>query len=457
MSSSLEAAWERRSAPGDSIVAVRSEEFDRHSGLFYSPARYATPPAPDTQLVVPPLDEDTVASALAEFVRDEFSRTTALADTPPPAPALGRPQEGDLAELADQLVASLETDLLYGGTFEHFAKQVANLSIPERLHALFCHDDFGRRENAEGTPSNWFVNALKGGPGVPRALWLAVPGLPYRDQNPFRSSNAPSDVTLAEALFLARLHAISLGVFQVISGGLHVVVLSDGLLYAETLGVEPAAAASYLRRVRSLRDTLNMQGTVSILDYRSIVEGAADASGVSYSALVDEVVAVIDAANEVESWSGHRAHRALVGGVRWNINWNAFPQLTRDDTWTLLTCPVDDIIAGARTDEVRQEIVARSTRYAAMNIALRLLSPVSRLLPGCLRGTMHPKPGQIGLPRMGSVFPWNGVAVTANDLGGLSRTAVRVDPLFRLANGTTYAPIVDPERNNTTIAYSPIS
>ena len=49
--------------------------------------------------------------------------------------------------------------------------------------------------------------------------------------------------------------------------------------------------------------------------------------------------------------------------------------------------------------------------YAATNVSLRMYQVVSRVFQDHFRATIHPKPGQIGVPRSGSTVAWNGIGV----------------------------------------------
>lgn len=452
MSSQLERTWSARTEPGR-LRCRRQDQFDMTSGLFYAPLEYSLESISAQQDFTPP-DESTVTGLFTEFTRDEFNRVASEQTLPSPL-LLDDAIDVNFRELTERLLASAEGDLVYGDNFSLLADTLAPLTLPEKFHELFCTDNFGQKDNRDNVSVDWFAKFLANRLDPRGGTWiLTVPGLPFRDQNPFRCPDPPALVTLAEATFLARLHATSLAIFQIMSGGLHVVVLSDGTLYADTLLVEAKAAKQYLANVRELRDLLNISGTVSILDLRELAEDAAQAENHDFWSLVGEVEDILDYSRADPDWDGQSSLRNLVAGVRWNMNWRGLGDIPRDDVWEYLNCPPEAHIEEARYGETSREIVARSIRYAAINVVLRALAPIPKLLPDAMRATVHPKPGQIGLPRFGSVSPWNGVALIDSANGLPSVEKIQVHPTFRLAaRGRRYVPLVDARKSDTPIGY----
>jgi pyoverdine/dityrosine biosynthesis protein Dit1 len=238
------------------------------------------------------------------------------------------------------------------------------------------------------------------------------------------------------------------------SGGLHVVVLSDGTLYADTLLLETTAATQYAANIRDLRDSLNISGTVSILDLRELVEDAARIENYDFWDLVENVEKVLHSCRTDPDWSGHSSFRSLVSGVRWNMSWKGLGNISSDAVWEQLICPPEAHIGEKQYGATSHEIVTRSIRYAAINVVLRVLAPINKLLPDAMRATVHPKPGQIALPRFGSVSPWNGVAMIDSPNGLPSVENVQIHPTFRLAlRDRRYIPLVDTRRSTDPVGY----
>jgi pyoverdine/dityrosine biosynthesis protein Dit1 len=230
--------------------------------------------------------------------------------------------------------------------------------------------------------------------------------------------NSPSQITLAEALFLVRLHCTALAIYQVLPTGADIVILSDGRLYAPILGVDEEAAQQYVNSMRHLRDHLNLRGTISIIDLKHLIE-LYDAESGEFEECCRYIF------SQLLKWRKSTAEvmfaqqfSSLALGIRWNMNSK------------LLGGDHCDVAAWISSDKTHSEFPAGqkfshpddvdkiAARYAAVNLALRWHNVVSTMLPTAIRGTMHPKPCQVALPRLGSCFPWNGVAIAEFGRGG---------------------------------------
>lgn len=448
----FEQTWRLRPGPSP-IRCVRRDHFDAAHALFYAPLRYEC----DGQAVTPSgidVDDASVTRAFQSLVRDEFAARTGPVGSPPVVPTLGPPKEVDLYDLANEMLASAERELVYGESARNRTAQFAKSLLPERLHSLFSTPEFGVPQNRTNAPVEWFRAFLEAKRDERPGSWiLAVPSLPFRDQNPFRVTNAPGVVTLAEVAFLLRLHAASLAVYQLMPGGMHAVVLADGTLYAEALGVSEAAAREFMSKLRRLRNELNLTGTVSIIDLRELIEDAARYRGVELWSLVDDIEDRLRVGLGTRDWDGSGAMTSLIAGMRWNVNWRS-ANITPDEIWAALACDARELLDTANHGELGGMVVRASLRYAAINVAIRFLEPVSTLLPDALRATVHPKPAQLGLPRYGSVSPWNGVAVVSGDYRPMTTKHIEVHPWFRLArHSESYIPLADVRQEGEAIAY----
>lgn len=386
-------------AAGLTIASTRREEFDPNHGLFYSPLRYQVVPAPNPKEELP--TSDWIFRTFDSFVRTEFSAIPSSVDIQQNVPA---ESGADLLEIAFSLRDQLEQRLVYRGSLEQIIAQTGEAGLIDRVYSILCSEYFGSHQNRQ----NLSINELREqvvnlGVGVR----LIVPGLPFRDQNSIRTQDFADDVTLAEALFLIRLHCTALALYQVVPTGADVVVVSDGALYAPILGIDEEEAARYFQRVRRLRDRLNLRGTVSVIDFKKVIE-LYDGNTNLFWSCVDHISSVL-----LKERRGDRTgvHSALEQGMRWNYNSRS---RSRPDSeiirWLMsgMSEPCGDFDTGLPDREEMRKIAAR---YAAINLALRWHSVLNVMFPKAVRATMHPKQGQIGLPRLGSCFPWNGVAI----------------------------------------------
>lgn len=399
--------------PSHSLVSERHERFDAHHGLFYSPLKYV--PRPLTYPPPPDLSIDALRALLVGFIRDEFSGSSVTPDyyVPPTEPAT----EG-LVDTATSLRDAFESELVYGDTIDEITGELSGPDPVPRVHALLCSDHFGSKANAKHVSCEQFRSVAQ---NLRLGVRLVALGLPFRDQNRLRTRDSADSVTLAEAYFLIRLHCTALAIYQVLPTGADIVVLSDGNLYAPIFNVEPSAAKRYLTSVRSLRNSLNFSSTVSIVDLKLLVDRYDGGSGRFYGDVAAYEKAINDALHSGQLADVQSQLDALMYGMRWNYN-NAngcTATVEQVKRWLLDgSCdPVDALPSPA-------EVMAIASRYASLNLALRHHNVVGRMLPTAVRGTMHPKPGQIGLPKLGSCFPWNGVAVVDRRKAGMPSVEV---------------------------------
>lgn len=390
---------------GTTLHSVRHEAFDAHHGLFYAPLRYEVAQAPELFTAVP--DEKWIADALAKFVRAEFGI--------PPSEASDYgdiPLAGDTVELVDialSLRDRFEQHLVYGDLIATILADVRDFDIVRQMYSLLCTDAFGQTVNRKNIAYDLFESFLT---NMKVGCRLVVPGLPFRDQNSLRTRDDPGHTTLSEALFLIRLHCTALAIYQVLPTGADVLVLSDGPLYAPIFGVNREDAIEYVNGVKRLRDDLNIRGTVSIIDLQQLLRLYDRGSG-AFEACVEQIEKVILAIRKRDMPD---TFVALERGMRWNFNTRSSglnAQVIRE--W-LQTGEAPSLGAVLPSPEGISLIAAR---YAATNLALRWHDVIQRMFPTVVRATMHAKPDQMALPRLGSCFPWNGVAVGRQGPQGL--------------------------------------
>lgn len=403
--------------PGHALATTRREAFDAGHALFYSPLKYESIPAPNLIDDLP--QPQWVSEAFRAFVRGEFGSRRQVEGAVFPQLA-SSPEPVDLVDKGTALRDHLEQHLVYGGILEKILAGVRSYDVVERLYALICDDAFGSKENRHNISLDDFRTSLG---SIKLGLRLVVPGLPFRDQNPLRTDSDPDDVTLAEAYFLIRMHCTALALYQVLPPGADVLVLSDGTLYAPIFRVADRDAKTYLYRVKQLRDALNLRGTVSIIDLRRLIEIYDRGTG-TFHKCVEAIEHLLGDAELGIDTDVAQSFDILDTGMRWNLN-------TRKSG--VSNGVITDWLQGASGAATaalpdRTQVRSIATRYAATNLALRWHQVINRMLPTAVRATMHAKPGQIAFPRLGSVFPWNGVAVVEE--GEHEPKNVQIEPLL---------------------------
>jgi hypothetical protein len=428
---------------GKAVCFAREDRFDPRTAMFYAPVVYQLG---KLDLELPKRASDTVA--LKDFVRDEFPIS-------PPSGSWQTP-EGDQLEIdflatAVELTKNAESAFVFNNP--RLAALVADVKFAAtatRLHRLFSSDDFGQGANARFVSADQLGQALDMRSDPRSGIHVVLPCLPFRDQNPFRTADEPSSVTLAEVLFFARLHAWKLATYRLLPGGGHVVCLCDGTLYADALGVPVRDAVRYLDALRRVRDSLDLARSVSLVDLRQVAENVAEAVGLRFW---DEVEATAERLRAlVADRRCRELFESLIVGMRWNVSPTAIECSDRRELSEVLEAAPARLlrVGAAEPTSASGRLLHASLRYAAINLVLRWLDPIRRAFPEFVRFTMHPKPGQLALPRLGRVHPWNGVAFSAASADDSYR--MRIEPLWRLAEQQV-TELVDPRWQSSPVGY----
>lgn len=435
-----ESALQEAGRDGKAVRLGREDHYDFRAGLFYSPVVYQR----DSLATASEACPERWTDGLTAFVRDEFTRRVATPGDERPDIALDDCDvlEIDFVDTARSIVEAYEVRYVYGNPrLADLADSVRGERPASRLHALLCTDEFGQRLNRAHVDQDAVATALARRMDERAGLHGVMPCLPFRDQNPFRTPNTPSTVTLAEALFLARLHAWKIAIYRILPGGGHMVCACDGTLYADALGVPIEGARQYMADLRLLRDKLDLGRSISFVDLREIAEAVAASRGADFWKSVDACEADLRT-----SWAkadiSDDVLGSLVAGMRWNVRMGLLGD-TLDRAWAALEEDPQRLVAerGSVASADGRQIVDASLRYAAINLVLRHFSPLSYAFPDFMRFTMHAKPGQAAFARLGSVFPWNGTAVL--DSLDANLHLARVEPLHRIIAGDPRI-LVDP-------------
>ena len=427
--SSFEAAWSTLPA-GHSLSSRRIEHFDRKTGIFHSPTVYSHMPL----MVSDDLpDDDTVGASFGDFVRGEFGSGTRRGQCPP-QPLLG-PAKEISPQVVTQYLESCESELVYGGIVDRIIKE-HKTNMHEQILAILSDPILGNKENARHLNIGDMGKVLAPLIESRARLQFVFPAFPFKDQNPFRTAAPPGHVDFSEVAMLVRLHVLVLALFQVHPYGADWVIISDGPAYASILGVSEQEVSAYRRRLLAFRNLLNIQGTVSIIDLKDLTQKLS--SRERGNQIFDETVSHIRAALMRLIAGGSeeisRAASVLTRGMQWNVNHKClFQDLSWEDTWALLNaevvaeCPEN---LKATWHEINRLSQDAALGYAAFNLALKFHNAVSRVLPDSLRGTIHPKRGQIAVPRLGDEYPWNGVPVSSS--AAVSSSTLSTSSLYRL-------------------------
>lgn len=328
-----------------------------------------------------------------------------------------------------------EIELLYSGLINDLILNGGN-GMSNQLYALLTNPILGNKENSKYLNLNEFSSRVDPLIEEQDRLRLVIPSFPFKDQNIFRTEAPPNHVDLGEIATLVRLHVLALAMFQVHPFGADWIIVSDGQAYAPIFKIDIDEVNAYRNQLIEYRNLLNIQGTVSIIDLKEMTKRlqSKKAGFEIFDRTIYHIRSTIEEMVQSATGQVFKSFRVLTRGMKWNMNNNMFgEQLGLEDLWTVVnTERIDDVPARLKDAWYALDRLSMDAAYdySAFNLAMRYHAVFDRVLPRSLRATIHPKAGQIAIPRIGEVFPWNGVGVLRDERMG--PTSVETWPLYKL-------------------------
>lgn len=370
-------------------------QFDPYASMSRCPVKYILEKFELCQDVP---NEKWIEDNLRLFIREEAMG--AVGDTPQNFP----PKIDGEIFLPDEYLESF----LHNSEWENFLK----LELPKDdsytemarcIYGLLCNPQIGSSKNATNNDKDTFISRVLPLLEQKKRLLFILPGFPFKDQNRFRVPYDASCVDFSEISFLIRLHNLIQALYQVHPFGAEALVLSDGRLYQDIFYIDSRDVEDYQWRLHDFRNKLNIQGEVSIIDLKDLIERA-DESG--------EVSKIIGCIEEVISNRFKREDffQGLVQGMKWNLNSRKLLEDYCDvDAWSIIRCSRNDIkedllVAWDWYHKLAEEA---ATKYAATNLMLKWTNLLQKFFPESIRCTVHPKENQFALAMN---YAWNGVA-----------------------------------------------
>lgn len=392
--SKLERYWE--SFEGKyGLKTSRIIQFDPYASMSRCPVKYILEKF-ELSKDVP--SEEWIQYNLKQFIREEAM--SVIADMP----QYFLPKIDGEIFLPDEYLENF----LHNSEWENFLKlelpkDDSYIEMAKCIYELLCNPQIGSSKNALNNDSDTFVSRILPLLEQKKRLLFILPGFPFKDQNRFRVPYNASCVDFSEISFLIRLHNLIQVLYQVHPFGAEVLVLSDGRLYQDIFHIDSKEVDDYHYRLHDFRNKLNIQGDVSIIDLKNLIERA-DENG-EISRITEYIEEVIDSRFKRKDF-----FQGLVQGMKWNMNSRELLKDYSDaDAWSIIKCSRNNIKddLSAVWDWYQNMAEEAAVKYAATNLMLKWSNLLQNFFPESIRCTVHPKKDQFALAMN---YAWNGVA-----------------------------------------------
>lgn len=381
------------------LARKRVLSYDPTAYMTYGPMEYSLRPF---EL---PADLPTIEwteSAFQEFVRAEFSQDLDFTAPEALSPIIRR-RTGISTSYLSRLLSESES----GHSSRRLRPGASEESVLSRVFDLLCDPAVGAVINSQNNIKDEFIAEHQ----ASSRLLFVLPGFPFKDQNIVRVPYGPDEPDCAEISLLVRLYRLTQALYQVHPYGADVVVLTDGSLYADIFGVDQTSVSRYMSRLLNYRNSLNLQGAVSFIPLKDLVDRSSS-SQPSSSTVVDTVMRhlqdLVKGNDDVEE-----SFRTLVAGMKWNVESRTRLQgIKLHDAWNILRAKRSEVPEEhhAIWNSIHDAATNAALKYASVNLMLKWLDLIKLFFPKAIRGTIHPKPGQFALGGPGTTYAWNGIA-----------------------------------------------
>ena len=372
-------------------------QFDPYASMSRGPIEYLLSPFVHNGELP---DEEWIEKNFELFVREEFDRPDNTITSP------------KMPIIKEEIMINEEylSDFIRNSEWENIVKVELpkNNTVDEMARCIFkllCNPQIGSAQNKKNNKLNDFITQIRPLLENRKRLLFVLPGFPFKDQNRFR---VPDDynaenVDFSEISFLVRLHNLIQTLYQVHPFGADALVLSDGRLYQDIFYVSENEVEEYQWRLQYYRNKLNLQGDVSIIDLKEMIERA------DSNKAMTKIISNLESAIR-ENFSATNSFVSLVQGMKWNMNSKMLlSHLNDSDAWAVIKLQRNQINQGLydEWDEYNNKAIESAIKYAAVNLMLKWTDLIKRFFPESIRCTVHPKTDQFAL--LGN-YAWNCVA-----------------------------------------------
>jgi pyoverdine/dityrosine biosynthesis protein Dit1 len=232
-----------------------------------------------------------------------------------------------------------------------------------------------------------------------------------------------------------------LGLVQVYPFGAEWIIISDGVPYSTIFDIPPNLVRAYQERLREYRNRLNLQATVHIInmaDMTSRFKGFED----TYQSIRNQLE------NLLRYGKLEKKFAILTRGMAWNMNTKPFlEQHDWCDLWEVLNSeqPPQESRLAELYKEVNRQARQIAIKYASFNLSMKYLGLMNKFFPFAIRATVHPKQGQVAIPQLGEIYPWNGTVLLRRNVKTVG--SIESMPLYKILRKADLSPKFLPGSN----------
>ena len=298
--------------------------------------------------------------------------------------------------------------------------QIDSLGVPEQVFSVLTNKRFRRGTYEQvATYSNQLLGQISAAVDEARPIELVLPTIPFKDQSPVTTGQAPDAIDLGEHAMVAQIRDLLFSIQEVYSPGAVMHLVSDGHVYrAMCHTASDEQISGYGVGVQALINNYGLTDSITMTNFADIVQA-------DHGFLEDQLRTFDVLRHKLETDNPYlrTLQRAMLGNM------------------ALEGMDIQDIVRFQQSNtnqwpaRVAEATGAIACEYAAFLLTAARRRVLEHRFPGCLRATVHPKDApQIPLNlvnRRSMILPYNGVPVV--DSGDTTlRNSLRIVRLVSL-------------------------
>lgn len=282
----------------------------------------------------------------------------------------------------------------------------ARVGLPETILAILSHSRFrkGSMDIINKYQDALLVKIIAAVEDR-QPVKLVLPSLPFQNQNALCAGQSLDHIDLGVHLMFAQLRDLVLSVEAVYEPGLEIIIVCDGLVYADLLEITDIESVNTFRqKCASLLRHMGMARKIKLVDMSWLVNETPGFRE-SEQTIRAELSRLLAGPSPIDEHL-----RSLERGMLFNL---PFTDKAAGELADVANLPLDELPM-----DIRQRLRDATLGYASFILALAKHTVVNRFFPEAIRATVHPKDAaQLPLHLVNKdsgVFPYNGVAVISN-------------------------------------------